>query len=343
MIRSSARLLGAVAPIALFLCLYQASAQEHVPPAPDSGIHSAPTTAAQSTAEPSAPAPSAAPTFPPPDPKNFTAAAPTKETVNNFLTSNWGYDENRVWQVEAILTTPIEGVSKVVVFVGDKTGKQRPAAFSFFVMPDGTHIITNDSIMSFGDHPFAAFRQLAQTGADGPYRGTASKDLEIVEFADFECPHCKEAQANMDKLVTDFPKARIVFQLFPLAAIHPEAVRAAEYGLCVNKLGGSTAFFQFASAVFDGQEGLATADGATLTLNSAVVKAGLDTAKVSACAATPAIKANIDASVKLATDLGINSTPTLVINGREVPANIPYDMLKTIVTYQAKLDGVALQ
>ena len=62
-----------------------------------------------------------------------------------------------------------------------------------------------------------------QQKADGPYRGSAAKDLELVEFADFQCPHCKEAQANMDKLVADFPKARIVFQNDPILSIHPQA------------------------------------------------------------------------------------------------------------------------
>jgi protein-disulfide isomerase len=183
-----------------------------------------------------------------------------------------------------------------------------------------------------------------QQHADGPYRGSASKDLELVEFADFQCPHCKEAQANMEKLVADFPKARIVFQSFPIAAIHPASVQAAAYGLCVNKLGGSSAFFQFAAAVFDGQDGLATPDGAALTLNSAVIKAGLDPAKVSACAATPEIKASVDASVKLGTDVGVTAVPTLVVNGREIPiGQVPYDFLKKIVSFQAKLDGVSAQ
>ena len=136
------------------------------------------------------------------------------------------------------------------------------------------------TIIPFGEHPFADQRALLQQRADGPFRGSPSKDLELVEFADFQCPHCKEAQANMDKLAVDFPKARIVFQNYPLASIHPQSVIAASYGTCVAKLAGSTAFFQFASAVFDGQEGLATADGATLTLNSAVTKAGLDPAKL---------------------------------------------------------------
>ena len=343
MIRPSARLLSAAALIAILVPVFQAAAQQHVPPAPDASAPQAPAAPGQPAAEPSAPAPTAAPVFPKPNPADFTAATPTKDTVNAFLTANWGFDENRVWQVQAILKTPAENVSKIVVYIGDKTGKEKPAAFAFFVLPDGKHIITGDSIVNFGDHPFADFRQQVQQRADGPYRGSASKELELVEFADFQCPHCKEAQANMDKLVADFPKARIVFQSFPIAAIHPSSVQAAEYGLCVTRLGGSTAFFQFAAAVFDGQDGLATPDGAALTLNSAVIKAGLDPTKVSACAATPEIKANVDASVKLGTDIGITQVPTLVINGREVPANIPYETLKKIVAFQAKLDGVPAQ
>jgi protein-disulfide isomerase len=179
-----------------------------------------------------------------------------------------------------------------------------------------------------------------QQRADGPYRGSALKDLELVEFADFQCPHCKEAQANMDKLAVDFPKARIVFETFPLPQ-HPEAERAAAYGACVTKLGGSDAFFSFASAVFDGQAGLDTADGATLTLNSSVAHAGLDPVKVAACASEPATKAAVEAPVILARDLGIHQTPTLMVNGRPVPANAPYPTLKKLIQYQARLDGVS--
>ena len=179
---------------------------------------------------------------------------------------------------------------------------------------------------------------MLQQRADGPYRGTASKDLEIVEFADFQCPHCKAAQANMEKLVADFPKARIVFQNDPLPSIHPQSVIAASYGICVAKQAGSTAFFQFAAAVFDGQDGLGTPDGATLTLNSAVTKAGLDPAKIAACAASPETKATVDSSIALARDLEIASVPMLVINGREVTATAPYETLKQIIEFQAK-DG----
>ena len=331
MIRLSIRFAGALALVVLFLPVLQANAQQDVPPAPQQQ-------------EPAAPAPAAAaPVLPTPDPAYFTATSPTKEAVNAFLQASWGYDENRIWEVWAIQKTEVDGISRVVVLVGDKTGKQKLMPIMFYVLPDGKHMFANDDIMSFGANPFAEARAIAQQRADGPYRGSPSKDLEIVEFADFQCPHCKDAQANMDKLAVDFPKARIVFQTFPLESIHPQAARSAAYGVCVTKQGGSDAFFTFASAVFDGQEGLATEDGATLTLNSAVTKAGQDPTKIAQCAATPATVAAVEGLVKLATDLNINQTPTLLINGRQILATFPYDTLKQIILYQAKIDGVAVQ
>jgi protein-disulfide isomerase len=332
LIRLLTRLLSVAALISLSLPALRIAAQTQVPPVPAE--------ASAVPSEPSAPAPATPPVFPKPDPANFTAASPTKEVVSAFLQANWGYDENRIWQVQEILKTPSEGVSKVVIFVGDKTGKEKPGALAFFVLADGKHIVSGDDVLPFGEHPFAEFREQLEQRADGPYRGVASKKLELVEFADFQCPHCKEAQANMEKLAVDFPNARIVFQNDPIAQIHPQSAIAASYGVCVSKLGGSTAFFQFASAVFDGQDGLSTADGATLTLNSAATKAGLDPDKVAACAQTPAVKAQVEASAKLASDLDIYSVPTLEINGRAIVATAPYEILKKIIEYQSKLDGV---
>ncbi len=347
------RLFAGVASLAvLAFPVAPAIAQQQVPPAPaqtqaPAALPAHPQAAPAQAPDgqpPSGPAPAAPPAFPKPDPANFTATSPTRDAVNSFLQESWGYDENRMWQVEAIFKTQVEGISKVVIYVGDKSGKQKAQALQFFVLPDGKHIIAGDDILPFGEHPYAALRTELQQRANGPYKGSASKDLELVEFADFQCPHCKEAQANMEKLAADFPKARIVFQNYPLEKIHPEARRAANYGVCVAKQGGSPAFFQFANSVFEGQEGLNTPDGATLTLNSAVTKAGLDPAKISACASTPETNQEVEASVKLAQDMNVAQTPVLLINGRQIPVSaVPYETLKQIILFQAKLDGVAAQ
>ncbi len=329
-------LLTATALLALSATAFPVVAQQQVPAAP-------PDNQAAPAAAPAAPAPNAAPVFPKPDPKNFTASTPTREQVDAFLTATWGFEPDRTWEVEAILPSPVPNLSKVIVYIGDKKSKDnKPQPFMFWVMPDGQHIIAGEDVYPFGEHPYAVHRAKLQQEATGPFVGSPDKTLELVEFADFQCPHCKDAQANMEKLIADFPKARIVFQNYPLERIHPQAKLAAEYGACVAKLGGSTAFFQFAAATFDGQEGLATADGAQLTLNSATKKAGLDWEKVSECAKAPATSDEVEKSVKLAEDLNINSTPTLVINGRQVQiAGLSYDTLKRIVEYQEKLDGIA--
>jgi protein-disulfide isomerase len=278
--------------------------------------------------------------FPQVNPKYFTAPSPTVDTVNAFLKALWGYDENRIWRVEAIQTTAAPGVSKVVVFISDKSPNAKVQTAAFFVTPDGNHVIAGDGVVPFGATPFADLRKILQTRADGAGRGAASKDLLLVEFADLECPHCKEAQATMDQLVKDFPNARVVFQSFPLTQVHPFAFKAAAYGYCVQKQ-KDDAFFTYAAAVFDTQAGL-TAETADTTLKNAVTKAGLDPAAIDACAATPAIKDQVNASIKLSEDAGVNQTPELAVNGHLLPiSQVPYETLKKIIAYQAQLDGVS--
>ena len=300
------------------------------------------TAAAQTGAPaPAAPAPQAAAAdpFPPVNLKNFTADSPTAATVDSFLHVLWGYDTNRIWRVEAVEKTASPGVSKVVVYVDEKGAtNSRPQAVTFFVLPDGKHAIAGE-MTDFGATPFADRRAMLQAAADGPFLGSQSKDLELVEFADLQCPHCKEAQGVMKQLEHDFPTAHIVYQNFPLVAIHPAAFEAAADGVCVAKH-GSAAFFTYADAVFATQEQL-TPDATERTLAAAIAKAGLAPADITACAATEATKNNVNASVKLAAAAGIESTPTLVVNGRPLPlGGIPYDTLKSMILFQAQLDGV---
>ena len=283
--------------------------------------------------------------FPPVDPANFTAASPTKQTVEDFLHAYWGYDSSRVWQVQAILTTPATGVSRVLVLVrstvADNPGKDQTSQLSFFTLPDGKFLVA-DSLLPFGSKPFQAYREILQEGANGPSKGGASKAMEFVEFSDFECPHCKEAQPIVAKLLADYPSAHFVYQDFPLTDIHSEAFKASTHAYCVAKAGGNDAFFKFADALFEGQAGLtpATSDQ---TLKDAETKAGQDPAKIAACAATPAAKDAIDASVALGKRVGVNSTPTIFVNGRGLPVvGIPYPILQKIIEFQAQLDGVPL-
>jgi protein-disulfide isomerase len=315
-------LIGIAAP------LLRAQQTEEVPSAPSA------TAAAQAQAQ--APAPTGPPQFPPVDPKNFTSNTPTKETVDAFLHQLWGYDADRVWQVQAIQKTAAPGVSKVTVLAAQKTNPQI-GTLQFFTTPDGQHLISNE-IMPFGSRPFDPIRKTLQTEANGPSRGPATKDLMLVEFADFQCPHCKNAQPIIQKLLQDFPNAHYVFEDLPLTSIHSEALKASLYSVCAAKLGGNDAFFKFADNVFTNQASL-TPEGSDAALNDAATKAGLDATKVAACSQTPEAKSAVEASIKLAQDLNVNETPYLFVNGRGVPLEaVPYETLKKIVAFEVEND-----
>jgi len=96
LIRLPLRFAGVLALAALSLSVFQAAAQQNLPAAPS---------ALDVPAAPAPAAPPVVPVFPKPDPANFTAASPSKETVNAYLQASWGYDDSRIWEVWSIEKT----------------------------------------------------------------------------------------------------------------------------------------------------------------------------------------------------------------------------------------------
>jgi protein-disulfide isomerase len=287
---------------------------------------------------PAAPGAPAEPQFPPFSEANFDAPSPAKGEVESFLKTSWGYDVNRVWDVYAIQKTTAPGLSKVTVLVAEKQTPQQIATLIFFVTPDGKHLIAQDTVLDFGANPYTNNYRILQQRADGPSRGAAAKQFELVEFADFQCPHCKEAQAVAERLVQDFPQAHFVFENFPLVNIHPEAYTAASWGACVAQQGGSEPFFKYAGSIFAAQNDLA-GQGAEQALRNATTAAGADPDKIATCASSAAGKTAVDASMRLGRELNVDETPILFIDGRAVPMlAVSYDQLKTIVEYQFAMD-----
>jgi len=280
------------------------------------------------------------PQLPPADPRNFTAASPKPETVDAFLRQIWGYDPDRTWRVAGIQSTAAPGVSRVTVFVLEKAPGAQIQQLVLMVTPDGNHAIEGYNVIPFGEKPFAATRELLRKEANGPYHGPASKDLEIVEFVDLQCPHCKAAQGIMEELAKDFPKAHIAVELFPLVSIHPSAYKAAKYAVCAQQI-STGAFFKYIHEVFETQEGLAPMTDDAL-LKAAATRAGLDPNATANCANSQAARDSVDAQMRLAAAAGVDQTPLLAVNGRMLPDfnAIPYDQLKNIIEYQEKLDGL---
>jgi len=258
---------------------------------------------------------------------------PGNAQIDAALKRTFGYDPSLSWQILDIHPSIAPGIAEVVV----SFNKQPP--YRFWITPDGQNAVLVADILPFGPDPFAPAREKLQA-AKGPSRGATNPAIYIVDFSDLQCPHCKAAQPIVEKLVTDFPQVRLIFQQFPLpASLHPWAMKAALYADCAGHM-DQAAFWKYVDAIFENQGGiaLATADDKLKELATA---AGLDGQKLAACAATPETEERVKKSLELGESLGINETPTVFVNGRRVKGitNIPYDQLKAMVQFEIEHAG----
>jgi protein-disulfide isomerase len=279
------------------------------------------------TASPKKPATHAASAAASPQSTQKKAALPTTDEVEASMKRSFGYDPGVTWQILEIKESTIPGLAEVLVSMN----KQQPV--HLFLVP-GSQIAIVGQVLPFGPDPFAPARANLK-GAFGPSRGGQNPPIDIIEFSDLECPHCKVAQPVLAKLFADFPQVRFIFQQFPLpASMHPWALKAAQYADCAGQM-NKDAFWKYVDAIFENQGGiaLATADDKLKELATGV---GLDAQKISTCAVSPETDARIKKSQALGATLDVNETPTVFINGRRVSgiANIPYDNLKQLVQFE---------
>ena len=258
---------------------------------------------------------------------------PSKEQIDAALQRAYGYDKGLTWSILDVSPSAIPGIVDVLV------SANRGQPLHMYMSPNMKNVILGGELMPFGSNPFEPAREKLRA-ADGPTRGSSKPAIEIVEFSDLECPHCKAAAPILEKLLTDFPQVRLTFQQFPLpASLHPWAMKAAEYADCAGQQ-DKQAFWKYVDSIFENQGSiaLATADDKLKELANV---AGLDATKLSACATSPETEARVGKSLKLGQSLGVNSTPTVFVNGRKLPGISPsnYDQLKALVQFEIEHAG----
>lgn len=152
---------------------------------------------------------------------------------------------------------------------------------------------------------------LLQAPVDGsPQRGPADAWVTIVEFADFECPFCRDEAPVLSAVLAAYPAdARLVFKYLPLRSIHRYAQAAAVAAACAAEQGR---FWELHDLLFT-----TALDDATLVADAQQVQ-GLDLAAWQACRDATTAPAPIAADVALAARAHVNGTPTLFVNGARV-------------------------
>jgi protein-disulfide isomerase len=144
--------------------------------------------------------------------------------------------------------------------------------------------------------------------------GDPNAPITLIEYASFTCPHCAHFASvelpELKKKWIDTGKVKLVYRDFPL---DETAARAAQLAQCA----GNDKYFAVIDMIFRGQANWATASDPLAELSKSLRIAGMGEKEVKACLANPTVADGVINSYRMGEQVGVNSTPTLFINGEK--------------------------
>jgi protein-disulfide isomerase len=177
--------------------------------------------------------------------------------------------------------------------------------------------------------------------AEGYVTGKPDAPVEIIEYADFECPGCGQFAAvtepDIRSKLIDTGEARFRFMDHPLIEIHKNTMAASLAAACANEQGK---FWEMHDRIFMGQpdwSGYATANPKKFFKQYAG-ELGADVAKWEQCFDGQKLVAQIEANRNEGLQRGIRGTPTFIVGGRMLTGAPTYDNIKALVD-SAKADA----
>jgi Na+/H+ antiporter NhaA/glutaredoxin len=160
-------------------------------------------------------------------------------------------------------------------------------------------------------------------------RGPMEAPVTMVEYGDFECPYCGQAEPVVRELLRDFGDVRYVWRHLPLSDVHPNAQLAAEASEAAARQG---AFWEMHDLLFDHQDALEPSD-----LMGYAEQLGLDAERFTNDVREHEGAAQIAEDVDSADISGVSGTPTFFINGQRHYGAYDIDTLsKAVVTAGAR-------
>jgi protein-disulfide isomerase len=164
--------------------------------------------------------------------------------------------------------------------------------------------------MESANKPLDPGKQQAIAAADAPAFGPADSKVTIVEFSDFQCPFCSKAATAVHELKTKYgTKVHFVFRQFPLS-FHQNAHLAAEASLAAHAQGK---FWEYHDKVFENQKALERD-----ALEKYAKEVGLKLEPFKKALDSKEFAAKVDADAKLGSEVAVQGTPTMFINGKRV-------------------------
>jgi protein-disulfide isomerase len=139
--------------------------------------------------------------------------------------------------------------------------------------------------------------------------GEVTAPVALVEYGDYQCPHCQAAQPHIGLVLREFrTDLRFAYRHFPLTTVHPMAKPAAE---AAEFAAAHDRFWQMHAALF--ANGAQLSGPVVLTL---AAQLALDPAELSAALAQGTYAPKVEADFAGGIRSGVNGTPCFFINGR---------------------------
>lgn len=172
-----------------------------------------------------------------------------------------------------------------------------------------------------------------------PSLGPVTAPVTVVEFGDFQCPFCKEAEPILKQVLAKYPEAvRLIFRNLPLGDVHPEAIAAAEAAACAHaqdKPGDQdTLFWHYHDGLYASQDSLG--DSFYTTLATSLTSLGLNVDTFNQCRSGHLMLAAIQTDFDAAVAAGAEGTPTFYVNGHRIAGVLPLDLWDKVITAALK-------
>lgn len=156
--------------------------------------------------------------------------------------------------------------------------------------------------------------------SDDNYIGQKNAKVVLIEYADLQCPACKAYESILTKIAAEHNNDSFayVYRYFPLINIHSHALLAASYNEAAARQGK---FWEMNRALYNKQDEWSEALDAETKILSYAKELGLDIKKLTNDAKSQEISDKVNNSLKEATRMGLDSTPTLILNGVKIKVN----------------------
>jgi protein-disulfide isomerase len=253
------------------------------------------------------------PSQPPKSPATSTGASATsiQQKIEEYLRNQYAWGPTYKLKFEPLKETPIPNLYEVKVAVSVE-GQGDTA--TFYVTKDGHYLIRAELEDMTTDPAVAIRKQMNLT--DYPSKGPADAKVVLVEYADYECPSCRQLDSVLRGLLPTMPQVRLVYKDFPLFQIHPWAMTAATAARCVYHQ-APNAFWKFHDLLFDNQS-IISPDNAYQKMQDYATEAGADAAALKSCMADPQTREDVKKTLAEGESLHITNTPTIFVNGRRL-------------------------